>query len=989
MNTRRKRLYCYGIFVLFMFLGAATRIYGAWDNRYTVHSDAGIVGLMAKHISEAKDFPVFFYGQAYMGSLEAYVTAGVFLLFGISGFTLCLGTAVCGFFMLPLLYLWAKDAAGKTAALAATAYCLVGPAHFFVFSFNPRGGYMLTLCFSVTILFLTCRYLFSEIQQNKVTAFKYAILGCVAGLAWWTNQLITSTLLTSAILFLAVLNRRLFCLRILVPVFSGFIAGSLPFWLWNYQNDWGTFAFLKSFGRTEFLKGLELFYVERIPSLLDLTWGSSLMRWMLLVLYVAVLVVFTRQMFKWIKTGCSRKWLNGAAIILFVLVSSLVFCRSHFALFRTPKYLLTLAPAFAILVGIFISEIVKKRKGILAAFMLMLPFLYHQVDCFIRYGKADPAEKSQQQEAVELDRFFYANRIPGAYDLYGKHSLNFLLKEKYCFSDIRGDRYAPYNRFNEIQDSVSVLNDNAGISQLTLYAKGKSACHNLGGVWLKSVYHDFKPPAEGLHEIPVREIRSITDSGGEAVTSVLTDCNVDTFWEVSGNRENEWIEIEFEYPVPASALRLLCPLEKVPQYWELMGKNSDGEWIVLMKESIIYYYFWNGPRPYWKGRHFRFECRWDPQTVSALRLIRTKTPRNMPWQIRELQVFSPSNETVLSEKDALPELLQILSRNKIKHLYCDRWVANAVYRETKGNILTPLDEEIFDRVIPFLSSDIRFSPDTGVLLRKEETDFCRQYFKAAGFSMRETSIGPWILFDFSPGSWKMEFEKNQNLYWAGYRFLLKENPEEADRKVRRAQSMLKKGLIHEAAEVLQMALKHSALYQPALILLKETFISEKSFKEAEKIQSILNSMVPQFKYPLLFQDGIIFLGLTMDKMTAAPGEDVIVNYFWHVPVDVVPSEYTMFIHFKHGNDSIVQDDHTVLEKIPADHVRIQPVRKTFMEKRRITFPMNSPSGDYRLQLGLFVNKTGRRQEVRGTVPVNNERVATLPLVFKVNERKQH
>src|SRR5262245_56727648 len=39
-------------------------------------SDEATFGLMALHISERGAHPIFFYGQTYMGALEAYLAAG-------------------------------------------------------------------------------------------------------------------------------------------------------------------------------------------------------------------------------------------------------------------------------------------------------------------------------------------------------------------------------------------------------------------------------------------------------------------------------------------------------------------------------------------------------------------------------------------------------------------------------------------------------------------------------------------------------------------------------------------------------------------------------------------------------------------------------------------------------------------------------------------------------------------------------------------------
>jgi len=47
-------------------------------------SDQAIVGLMAKHLSELRAFPVFLYGQTYMLGVEAWLAAPLFVLFGVS-----------------------------------------------------------------------------------------------------------------------------------------------------------------------------------------------------------------------------------------------------------------------------------------------------------------------------------------------------------------------------------------------------------------------------------------------------------------------------------------------------------------------------------------------------------------------------------------------------------------------------------------------------------------------------------------------------------------------------------------------------------------------------------------------------------------------------------------------------------------------------------------------------------------------------------------
>src|ERR671939_365164 len=47
-------------------------------------SDQAVTGLMAKHLSEGRAFPVFWYGQAYLLAVEAWIAAPVMRVAGAS-----------------------------------------------------------------------------------------------------------------------------------------------------------------------------------------------------------------------------------------------------------------------------------------------------------------------------------------------------------------------------------------------------------------------------------------------------------------------------------------------------------------------------------------------------------------------------------------------------------------------------------------------------------------------------------------------------------------------------------------------------------------------------------------------------------------------------------------------------------------------------------------------------------------------------------------
>src|SRR5205814_9588214 len=74
-----------------------------------VTSDEAIIGLMAKHISEGRYFPFYFYGVAYNASCawEAYLAVIPFWLFGVGVIALKVPTVLLSLACLALFYLMA------------------------------------------------------------------------------------------------------------------------------------------------------------------------------------------------------------------------------------------------------------------------------------------------------------------------------------------------------------------------------------------------------------------------------------------------------------------------------------------------------------------------------------------------------------------------------------------------------------------------------------------------------------------------------------------------------------------------------------------------------------------------------------------------------------------------------------------------------------------------------------------------------------------
>jgi hypothetical protein len=175
-------------------------------------SDESTFGLMALHISERGAHPIFFYGQNYMGAVEAYLAAGTFRLFGPSLFALRLSTITLSAGFLMCIFLLARLLYGRGLALATLALLVIGPPVALFLQVFTNGGYADTLFFGALLLLLAtalARLESGVLTKRRWRLLTYGAWGLAAGLGLWSDVLILPFILTSGALLLAFRWREL------------------------------------------------------------------------------------------------------------------------------------------------------------------------------------------------------------------------------------------------------------------------------------------------------------------------------------------------------------------------------------------------------------------------------------------------------------------------------------------------------------------------------------------------------------------------------------------------------------------------------------------------------------------------------------------------------------------------------------------------------------------------------------------------------------
>ena len=952
----------------------ALRVYGAWATRIITDPDSGIVALMARHIAEGRHIPVFFYGQVYMGTLEPALSALFCFLLGCSGFAVNLGTVCFSAAFLAAVFLWAREAGGATAAIAALAYCAIGPASFFYFQFIPRGGYPAALFFGALAIWQSVR-IAARPADPPVRLRSFLFLGIVSGLAWWTTPITTAAIFTAGIVLLIRFRLRLFSWRIVAAGLLGFVIGSAPFWTWNFANHWAFVDFIAHSGAGHLQSGFPLF-VSKFGRFLGYgTVPSCLFFTGLLCYAAAVALVFRRDL------EASARYALIAALV-YPFLSALLYMQSRYAEFNTLRYFQPFVAPLAVLVGAATARLVRRwRYGLGWAPLLLL--LLIQLPVLKQLPESARLSRRKLEEGEELTAFLRQHDTKALYANFVYYALNFQLNEEFCFSQISGEHYAPYRQCMELADRIGMIDNHGGGAEFIATAGGTSQTERVAR---RLVTHDFQPPPEGLVEIDPARIAGATDSSGDRDATALTDGNMDTFWVLGESGDaHAWVELRFDRPLKASEVRVVCRTrDNYPDQWRVKGETKPGHWTTLMPRQPVTTLFWSGPRPFVHGEIHRIEARFKPEKITALRLECAPDPQIKHMDISEIQVFGPAGADPVSEAAAFPDLMCALDEQKVERLYADRWVADRVHRETGGRIAASLDSSFFGATREIEHPAMTFDPHTVLLVRKENAPLCRRVLAQCEVNMHEKELPPWTLFYFEAGDWNETFRDNLGLQWMGISCLLGDSKRYALHHYASAREIYRReGPTPVAMDHLKKAVAlHPSLIEPRWRLMDWAREAGVEAETRAFLAQSLHEAVPRETARIQYKNGVELLGLSISTNKAAPGERLDITYYWKCPPSVQNTELAVFVHFMKGDAIRFQDDHVLLGRVSRDSLSYQPCEEVFASKRTVRIPDDAAEGVYHIRIGLYKFQTRRRLAPATALEVQG-RAVILPVDFTV------
>lgn|GEM_PF-748622 len=369
--------------IALVIVGLALRLDFIWAAAGTIDADEAIVGLMGKHILEGKNIPVFYYGQHYMGSLEALLASISFFLFGMSPMTLQLAPLVFSLSLIPIVYLLGREILSARCGIVAALLTAVPPPALLVWSSKARGGFIEVVVLGALALLGTVRWYKASPERLRYPA----AIGFLLGVGWWVNNQIIYFMLPIAFCSLIhllgrasrqgvsrLLNRQRLSLILMIVVtgIASFFIGGAPYWLFNVKHGFPSFGMFTLSTGEGFRDQLQGLFSTALPMLVGARrfWhrepsfsGSMLVAGILYLVPILGVVCIRFKSECALLAGRLDRRAPIELITLFCISCVLVFAASSYGwLVQAPRYLLPLYVGLFILLGVGVDYVARFSK---------------------------------------------------------------------------------------------------------------------------------------------------------------------------------------------------------------------------------------------------------------------------------------------------------------------------------------------------------------------------------------------------------------------------------------------------------------------------------------------------------------------------------------------------------------------------------------------------------------------------------------------------
>lgn len=921
-----------------LLISALLPLYLAWSMQHAAVMDATVPLIMSKHFAEGREFVPFYYGQAYMGSFESLLGSVFCRIFGVSAYAAYMGTTSLAMITPVLVFRLCRATGGIRAACIAMPLLWVHSATYCHYSIVPRGGYMALVVFGLLLLLAVTRCIKDLTKDGRQTGRVWISLffaGLFAGLAWWSNQLSIVYLIAATLVVLP------WSLRIVRngSVFAGvigFFLGSAPWWVWNAQNEWATFAFGQSFSSISVAQGWESLRAV-VPLVLGCDpWPSTLQ-----AIRLAIIFAFAAVSIRTLFTQESReRGVQGRVIFAAMLVSvgalGFIYLRSHFALLHATRYLFPLIPASVFFVALGAESFLMARRLRLIALvglvvvlppaLLWIPHMHETL------------ERDEERRATGRDLADTLNREGYSVVMAGPHKnpVAFYSMERLRIADFPMNFYAPYDR-EAAQAPQVFLDDFRAINYFLEVTDSQWRLRRLAGT---KVIDAIKPPSGMGSELASQDSPTITIPGQNAdLSKELHDRVLDNGWVGRLPADSDWtVECSFPTPNQLSSVRFPGIGNTVPDTLAVRVKYAEeNTWTEIHPPGPITGWFWSAGRVMYRGASYELQRGFKKKkSIAAIRFV-FRSEESHRFRLPEIIWHVPDVATAPLPR--LDDLVHEISSLDVESLYAPRGLVDLLYDKVGDKVrLSPpsyLTREV-EQLREIDSSEIdtvQGRGHVGFLVPEQRVETNISALKTKGLRIRESvTVDGWtILVAELPADHDL-VENRWPLAWSEMGlFRLSGDPRAANR----------------AVELLQRA-KHVP-----------------SEPERKRILERVDELAPDLRKPPLpiarFQKGIDLVAVEATP-TGSPNT-VKITYTWRMDTHTNVRPLAVFVHVFQGDTLLTQDDHAFAEVLDQDAVLSQPYKMVRPVVRTLALPQGVPPADLAIKLGIVQPEAKERLKV--------------------------
>jgi tetratricopeptide (TPR) repeat protein len=877
-------------------------------------SDQAVFGLQARHVLLG-EFPVFSWGYAYIGTFQSFLDALAFAVAGASRLVLDAVPLLLSLLFIAVTFRLGREVGGAAAGWVAALLVAIAPPYLAIHGAWARHGYMDSLLLGSLVLLLALR-LDTAPRDDAAEVRRFAVLGLVAGVAWWTNFLSLYYLMPAAVFLLARGWRGLGRRGPWVGL-GFFLLGSAPFWAFNLVNAFWSFVLFGGGDPARAPRQLAAAVTDALPAILGARPSRSLTNY-LPVLSEGLLLLYAAA-FGWLvwrlRPARGRRGPEPAGLwllLLFFANAALLVGLSRFADEAGPgvtrRYLLPLYSALPLLAAAFLAAVRARSRPLFAALLGLVLGLhvYGNLASYAALAAELPAYRQGRAQDRQLFAFLQARGLTRVYvpDYWQAPRLTFDADEAIVFAEPFGGRYPAYTDLVDAAPRVAYLFAAGTGGGFTASLNGIGAGFDRAAVGPYEVFHDFRPPAdvEAFRSLPPRRWRG-TASSTAAPPGLAFDRDVDTAW-YSGEPERPglFFEVDLGEPAAVGKVVVLPPrsssgfargyriaLSRDGGRWETTAAVGDVPWSLDWADGQ--------PRMATRGR---VVSAFAPRPARYVRIEETGRDPNWWWAIGELFVYGPG------EPETSPAA-------RLARFHLDRGVADA----RAGRRAAAAGE--YWRAA-------RLDPELEPAHRRLADLYDQAGVPLAGAVGAETRGAAFEALGL----------------WA---------------KAARAYG--------EELERAAYEREHSDLWQRLLRAHQEARAQGETGDQAwaRRAGERLRELAPAAPAPATFGEAVRLLGYRLEPEALRAGERFRLTYYWQA-LRPATRDYTVFVHFQREGKVRFQHDHAPLEgAYPTS--RWQPgevVRESF----DLVAPPDLEAGRYEIVLGLWDPEARRRLPVTAT-----------------------